>query len=64
MTNWIAAAGLLAVLVGAVWLGWRLKRDEAIQERLDALKDKKEVDDEVDSLSPADLDRRFKRWMR
>jgi hypothetical protein len=39
----------------------RAKQDRA---RLDAIHDKKEIDDEVDALGPADVDARFDRWMR
>lgn len=58
-------AGLAALL--GLWKAYsagksseRSKQDRA---RLDAIKAKKEKDDEVNSLAPADLDARFKRWM-
>lgn len=39
----------------------RAKQD---RDRLEAIKAKKEKDDEVDQLSPADVDQRLERWMR
>lgn len=38
----------------------RARQDRA---RIDAIKDRKGVDNEVDSLGHADLDKRFDRWL-
>lgn len=64
-----AMIGTLAV--GALVFVWRIfaagenrqiaKDNKA---KLEAVKDKKAKDDEINSLSPADLDKRFDRWMR
>lgn len=55
---------LVGVVVGALWLGSRLERERQIKDRDEALKHKKTTDEEVDSLSHAELDARFRRWMR
>lgn len=60
-------AVILAILAGV----WRIfaagkGSERAKQDRADlnAMKAKKDKDDEVDQLGPADLDDRFTRWMR
>lgn len=64
-------AGFVLLILGA--LGWGVKqrlagrkdeRDRRSAERLQSIKNKKELDDEVAKLDPADRDRRFNRWMR
>lgn len=59
---------LLIALFGAVGFGMvkgaTKERNKAAADRLDAIKDKKEKDNEVQGLSDGDLNKRFDRWMR
>lgn len=59
---------LLIALFGAVGFGMvkgaAKERNKAAADRLDAIKDKKEKDNEVQGLSDGDLNKRFDRWMR
>lgn len=59
-----AVAGVLFAIWRAFSAGKTSERAKRSEERLEAVKDKKEIDDEVDALSPADVDARFKRWMQ
>lgn len=70
---WLASNPTVVAIVGGILaaLGWgysqrragakteRAKQDRA---RADAIKDRKDIDDEVENLGPADLDVRFDRW--
>jgi len=62
----IAAVAALAAFVGAYLKGKSAgKQSEQAKQnraRLDAIKDRKELDNEIDGLGPADLDARFDRW--
>jgi len=64
----LAAGGLLIAFVATVFKarldGARLERAKQLEARTEAIHDKKEKDDEVDSLSPADVETRFRRWER
>ncbi len=64
---WPYLAGLIAGLV-ALWkaydYGKKAEKNKQLERRIDAIKDKKEIENEVDSLAPADLDQRFDRWVR
>lgn len=63
----IAAAGLLLPVLGFRWatnLGAERERSKATDRNLNAMKDRKEIDDEVDNLGSNDVDERFARWMR
>jgi len=70
--SWLPYAAAAFILIGGVVaLAWSARmrgradeRNETLRRRLDALKDKREKDDEIDKLAPADIDRRFRRWMR
>ena len=65
MEGWLIGGGLLILVVAlAYFLGRKSERQSRSEDRLDAIADKKEKDDEVDALAPADLDARFDRWMR
>lgn len=55
--------GIIAYFKGTL-TGARKERDRRAAERLDSIKDKKEIEDEVADLGPADLDVRFKRWLQ
>ena len=54
---------LLGLAVFSV-LGWVVVFGPTLKSRADAANQKKEIEDEVNSLGPADLDKRFDRWMR
>jgi hypothetical protein len=69
MTTQLIVGGFLLVgfLGFAVWmrmLGAKAERLKQAETNLNAIHDKKEIDDEVANLGPADLDARFNRWMR
>lgn len=66
---YLLAAG--AALIAILGYGAKQRRAGAASERAkvqaaenQAIKDKKEKSDEIDSLAPADVDTRFDRWMR
>lgn len=58
----VVVAALAAYLKGRWDKGKKVAQEKA-QQRLDAIEDKKEIDDEVRSLPDDDLDRRFDRWL-
>lgn len=65
----LGIAGAFVVALGIAVLKGRaegIKTLEAEQQRrrLDAMKDRKEVDDEVQNLGSNDVDQRFDRWLR
>lgn len=57
--------GLIGSLVvfASAWI-YRKGRKDAQAGRADALKDRKDVDDEIAALGPADLDSRYSKWLR
>ena len=64
----IFIGGVIALLAG-VWFGGRRSGKAAEQakqdrQRAEAITAKMESDREVDDLAPADLDKRFNRWLR
>jgi hypothetical protein len=69
-----AVAKLWPYIIGAIGLGFaalKLRQSGANAEkakqdkgRLESIQAKKEKDDEIDALAPADLDARFQRWMQ
>ena len=63
-----AALAILVALIGMVFWASRVgaakERAKQAEATLEAIHDKKEKDDEVANLAPADLDKRFNRWMR
>jgi len=68
--GWKAAIGAAIPLIAALGLGWA-KNAGAEQERaknmarqLDAVKTRKESDDEIADLGHADVDSALKRWLR
>lgn len=65
--GWLTGAG--AAVAAALLAAWRIyvagqesERAKQHRRRLDAIRDRKELDDEIDALGHADLDRRFDRW--
>ncbi|QPC43481.1 hypothetical protein HW532_12720 [Kaustia mangrovi] len=67
--GWLIAAGAVLVsLAGAFAAGW-LKRGayedgRRARGRLAGMRERKAVDEEIDALGPADLDRRYSDWLR
>ena len=64
----IFIGGAIALLAG-VWFGGRRSGKTAEQakqdrQRADAITAKRDSDREIDDLAPADLDKRFNRWLR
>lgn len=67
--GWAAAVGLIAVALGVAFFKGRSAgiqhiESEQTKRRLEALKDRKAVDDEVANLGSNDLDQSLARWMR
>ena len=63
----LIGGGIVTVIVfwfGGKQAGRQAERTDRERQRGEAIKDKKEIDDEVDALAPADLDVRFDHWMR
>lgn len=66
---WLAAAAAVgAALLAAWWQGRREGKQAAAhersRERLKAIEQAKEIDNEVSGLGDDDLDKRLKRWVR
>lgn len=63
-----AVLGIVVALFGLIaWsrrTGGSLEKLKQAEARIEAIHDKKEKDDEVANLAPADLDKRFDRWLR
>lgn len=60
-------AALLLVLAGMVRAyraGLRHAAQQADRRRIEALRKRGQIDDEIDTLGHADLDRRWSDWMR
>jgi hypothetical protein len=58
------AVAILASNVDGRLRGAKAERDKQAADQLDAIKDRKEKDDEVNSLGPADVDSRLSKWLR
>ncbi|MGO4738668.1 hypothetical protein AB4099_19120 [Bosea sp. 2KB_26] len=65
--HFAALGALLAILIGAYARGRREGKEtlQAEQERgrREAIANKRKLEDEVDNLAPADVDRRLNRWV-
>ncbi|MAA97398.1 MAG: hypothetical protein CMN87_18165 [Stappia sp.] len=66
---WLALAGAVAVAIAAAYVTGRRSaaaeaRAERAREQLDAMRARKEIDDEVDAMGAADLDAEYRRWLR
>jgi hypothetical protein len=67
--KWIVAGlGVVVALVGSYLKGRlsgaKAERDKQAVDQLQAVKDRKDTDDAVNSLPTADLDSRLSQWMR
>ena len=62
------AIGAAVVLIAAYLRGRKagISREQGKQAsaEADAIKTRKDVDDEIDRLGPADVDARYRRWVR
>jgi hypothetical protein len=65
---WTALAGLATAIIAAMFGAYRKgrKAERARQDQADlkAVREKKEIDDELANLGPADVDERFERYRR
>lgn len=69
VAGYVAAAGLLILALFSIWLkgrqdGKAVMREEQERHRREAVEIKRKLDDEIDGLSPADVDSNFARWVR
>ncbi|HVW56006.1 MAG TPA: hypothetical protein VHC00_10020 [Rhizobiaceae bacterium] len=67
--KWIVAGlGVVVALVGSYLKGRlsgaKAERDKQAVDQLQAVKDRKDTDDAVNSLPTADLDSRLSQWMK
>jgi hypothetical protein len=70
----LANPTILAIIAGVLGaLGWgfhqrlagaKAERAKQAADQLDAIKDRKDKDDEINSLAPADVDNRLDKWLR
>ncbi|MBL0934857.1 MAG: hypothetical protein IBJ07_08910 [Rhizobiaceae bacterium] len=60
----VAIAAALALLFGIYRKGGTDAAHKQTETRLESLKQAREVEDEVDRLGPADLDGRYRQWLR
>lgn len=66
---WLALAGAVAMAIAAAYLTGRRSasadaRAARARERLDAMKARKEIDNDVDAMGAADLDVEYRKWLR
>ncbi|MHC5656031.1 hypothetical protein [Stappia sp. ICDLI1TA098] len=69
LKGWALFVGAIAVAVASAYLaGRRSERADArareARGRLEAMRSRKETDNEVDALGAADLDSRYREWLR
>ena len=64
----LAAGAAVLTLVAAYWRiredGKNSVRAEQERQRIESLKKRKEIDDEVDQMGATDLDSNYTRWLR
>lgn len=64
----LAAAGAIAAVLVAYWRaredGKNAIRVEQAKRRAEAMKHRKDIDDEVDQMGAADVDSNYARWLR
>lgn len=60
----VAIAAALAILFGIYRKGGNDAAHKQTEDRLETLKQAREVEDEVDRLGPADVDDRYRQWLR
>lgn len=69
VAGYVVAAGALLTLLASIWWkgrqdGKAAMREEQERHRLEAINIKRKQDSEIDNLGPADVDDRFRRWVR
>lgn len=67
--GWIALAGAAVIAIGVAFVrgraeGMKVITAEQDRRRLEAARNRKEIDDEVDQLGATDIDREYDRWLR
>jgi hypothetical protein len=67
--RFVAAAGALSLAIGVALLkafsaGRQLERDKQDKSSLENLRNRQEIENEVNTLGGDDLDRRGRRWVR
>ena len=60
----VIIAAFVATYVKGRLSGAKLERDKQAANQLDAIKKRKETDDEIASLGSADVDTRLDKWLR
>lgn len=60
----VGVAGILALIAKAYLAGKAAVRTKETKRRLQAMQDRKEVEDDVEAMGHADLDERFSEYMR
>ena len=66
---WLPLAGAFVVALGVAFLrgraeGKKIIEAEQAKRRAEAMKHRKEIDDEVDQMGAADVDSNYSRWLR
>lgn len=66
---WAGIAFAVLVAIGIAFLrgrsaGIQHMEAEQARRRIEAINDRKEIDDDVDQMGPADLDSNYSRWLR
>lgn len=66
---WLALAGAALLAVGVAFLRGRAEGKKIIEAeqaklRAESMKQRKEIDDEVENLGASDVDERLTRWLR
>lgn len=66
---WAGIGLAVIVAIGIAFLrgrsaGIQHMEAEQARRRIESIKDRKEVDDDVDQMGPADLDSNYSRWLR
>lgn len=69
ISGYAVAAGAAIALLAGVWLkakseGRAAEREIQARHKAEAIANKRKLDSEIDDLAPADLDQRFRPWVR
>lgn len=69
LKGWAAVAGLLALAIGVAFIkgrseGRKLFEARRTEQRIGAMKKRKELDDEISNLGSNDVDQRLVKWLR
>lgn len=69
LKGYLFAAGAALAVIGGAYMKGRVDRKRELEaerqkERLRAIQQRKDVDDEVGNLGASDLDERYREWLR